>query len=123
MSRSHHPNNRRARAWGTRLFALLAVFLQVFVVPTHVHALSHAAPAGYSQTAHATASALDPATHEGQISCALCQAQHASNALPPGADALVVVDASHVINTALRIQRVSVARAYSWQSRAPPLAL
>lgn len=123
MRRSHHPSTSRGRAWGVRLAALLAVFLQVFVVQSHVHALTPVAPAGYAQDAHATASALDPATHEGQVSCALCQAQHASGALPPGEGALLAAATSHSINTALRIQRVTVARAYSWQSRAPPLVL
>lgn len=123
MSRSHHPNSKRPRAWGTRFAALLGVFLQVFVVQTHVHAQTPVAPAGYEQSAHATASALDQSTHGGQISCAFCQAQHANSALPPSADAIAELEASQTIEAALAIRRVSVVRAYSWQSRAPPAVL
>ena len=123
MSRSHHLTDRQAQVWRTRLLALMAVFLQVFVVQTHVHALAPVAPAGYAQSADSVASVFDPAPHEGQVSCAFCQAQHASAALPPSVEAELAVHASLNVEAAQYIRRGPIARAFSWQSRAPPLAL
>jgi hypothetical protein len=108
-----------ARRWALRFAALLAVFLQVFVVQTHVHALAPQAAGGY-ETALST---LDDAADTSQIACALCQAQAESSSVPAPAVLPAVAHVAAAQTRALEIRRVSVARAYSWRSRAPPNVL
>jgi hypothetical protein len=129
MRRSHHPKGggvRRiaTRAWATRFAALFAVFLQAFVVQTHVHAFSPIATAGYEHaTDGASAAAIENATHrEPQAACAVCQAQ-SSRTLAPAAEAIIEIANSGFVEPTVEIRRVSVAAAYSWQSRAPPAHL
>lgn len=124
MSRSHHPNNRAAGRWATRFAALLAVFLQIFVVQTHVHALTPVSGAGYERTAHAaSAVAHTPNTHHALSACALCQAQANGRAIAPSTAALERIEAPLLDKPAVEIAFVAVARSHAWQSRAPPTPL
>lgn len=126
MRRSHHPNSRSgARPWAARFAALLAVFLQTFIVQAHVHAYAPLAAAGYERAADEASSATaENAVHqELQAACALCQAQSASRAIAPTAQALAVENSSTAIEAAREIRRVSVAASHSWRSRAPPAHL
>lgn len=106
------------------LAALLAVFLQAFVVEPHVHVanpLSAAIAAGTGSHDHAQQHATLP--HE-QTSCLVCQA------LAAGGGTLLTRTVDLVEPSALAIlapsQPLHVAdrtRTHSWQSRAPPISL
>jgi hypothetical protein len=126
MRRSHHPESRSigARPWATRLAALLAVFLQAFVLQTHVHAFVPLAAAGYERTADSASAAVEnTAQQELQAACALCQAQSARRALAPSAQPIVIDGGGAFIEPASEVRRVTVAASHSWQSRAPPAHL
>jgi hypothetical protein len=126
MRRSHHPNSRRgARPWATRLATLLAVFLQAFIVQTHVHAIAPLATAGYERAAdEVPVATLENAAHqEVQAACALCQAQAAGRALSPTSQAIAVENGRNTVEPATDVRRVSVAASHSWRSRAPPAHL
>lgn len=101
--------------------ALLAVFLQAFIVQTHIHmpaAIQFAA--GYEQggadthdvSAHATAS-------DQKVMCALCQVLSNSSTLLTSPAILLAITQ---INAATDIALALAPRAIShfWQSRAPP---
>lgn len=114
----------RAADWRRVAFtlaALLAVFLQAFVVQTHVHA--PAAPltiaAHQADTAH-DADMHFSATSEHQLVCAVCQALAASGtAMLPNAAVAQIADQTStlaVVAIALAPRTIS----YLWQSRAPP---
>jgi hypothetical protein len=111
--------SRRASA----LFALLAVFMQTFVVQTHVHS-APIAPVVCEQTADGRhADQHVTAADEHQLSCVICQALAASaTTLPDASVASVAVDpAGEAARIALALAPTT--RSYSWQSRAPPALL
>lgn len=102
-------------------FALLAIFLQAFVVQTHVHPM--AAPIGISvqqggvandEPAHITAGA------EHQLICAICQALASSGVatLPSVATVLVAQQTNAIARVALAL--APNVHTHSWRSRAPP---
>lgn len=103
------------------LLALLAVFLQAFVVQTHVHAPVAPLSIGFHQPAGADGDAVHvTATGEHQLVCAICQALAASgSALPPGA-AVALVAAQTNSLAVIALSTAPRATSYSWQSRAPP---
>lgn len=125
--RSHRDFGAAATAWRHRAFtlvALLAVFLQAFVVQTHVHAMG--APA--SITAQQSGAAHDDTSHvtagaEHQLICAICQALASSGTatLPSAVKLLVAVQANTAALVALAI--APDVQSHSWRSRAPPLSL
>ena len=105
--------------WVTVL-ALLAFFLQVLVVQTHIHELTPVAKAaaGLHVPAKAPPKSQDPVDQ-----CRLCQELvHAGNFVTPLAAAspvsLSFVAASFLILPAVAI---TPATAFAWQSRAPPV--
>ncbi len=103
------------------LVALLAVFLQAFVVQTHVHtpvaplSIAFEQPAAaHDDAAHVTA----PSEH--QLICAICQALAASAmAILPGAAVALVADQTNAI-AVVALSLAPRITSYSWQSRAPP---
>jgi hypothetical protein len=103
------------------LVALLAVFLQAFVVQTHVHtpvaplSIAFEQPAAaHDDAAHVTA----PSEH--QLICAMCQALAASGtAMLPGAMVALVATQTNAI-AVLALSLAPRITSYSWQSRAPP---
>ncbi len=105
------------------LAAMLAVFLQVFVVEPHVHVanpLSAAIAAGsgsHDSQQHATL------PHE-QAACLVCQAlASAGGALPTAGGALVEPPAASVTLSRRPLHVGPRASAHSWRSRAPPVLL
>jgi hypothetical protein len=119
-----------ARRTGVRaafaLVALLAIFLQAFVVQTHIHTSGLLAPPTYERTADARAS--DDAAHataaiDHQQGCIICQALAANGSatLTDAAHVAAITNASYEI-AALEIRRAPRAVTHSWQSRAPPIA-
>jgi hypothetical protein len=121
-------SRRQARTrWGGKspafaLVALLAVFLQAFVVQTHVHGpapirIGIERPSADHPELHALAG------DEHQIACALCQTLASAGAatLPSAASVL----ASGAASTAAIIAIALAPRALShaWRSRAPPTHL
>jgi hypothetical protein len=119
-----------ARRSGVRaaftLAALLAVFLQAFVVQTHIHASGLFQQPAIERTADAAAP--DDAAHaiaalDHQQGCIICQALAANGgaALPDAAQVAASTNASYE-TAALEIRRAPRAVTHSWQSRAPPIA-
>ncbi|MGE0530992.1 MAG: hypothetical protein AB7G40_00860 [Hyphomonadaceae bacterium] len=103
------------------LLAMLAVFLQAFVVQTHVHAPVAPLSIGFHQAARAHDDAAHvTARDQHQLVCAICQTVAASSsALPPSAAvALVAAQTNSLAVIALSI--APRATSYSWRSRAPP---
>jgi hypothetical protein len=101
------------------LVALLAVFLQTFVVQTHIHGPA-AFFGNYEQRADAHAAHQVEAVDEHQASCALCQALAAAGSatLPSEASVVAAGRASQAAIVSLALApRVHT---HSWQSRAPP---
>jgi hypothetical protein len=104
------------------LLALLAVFLQAFVVQTHFHTLAPVS-GGYEQRVDAGHEQHVSATDEHRVSCALCQtlASAGSATLPSEGFTLVAERASQAAIVALATApRVHT---HSWRSRAPPTFL
>jgi Protein of unknown function (DUF2946) len=104
------------------LLALLAVFLQAFVVQTHFHAVAPVS-AGYEQHTDGDHEQHVSLTDEHRVSCALCQTLASAGAatLPSEAFVLAAERASQAAVIALAIApRVHT---HSWQSRAPPTFL
>lgn len=119
-----------ARRSGARaaftLVALLAVFLQAFVVQTHIHTSGL-----FTQPAFERATDTD-VSHDGahanaaidhQQGCVICQALAANGgaALPDAAHVAATTNAAYE-TAALEIRRAPRAVTHSWQSRAPPIA-
>lgn len=102
--------------------ALLAVFLQAFVVQTHFHAPSAPLNLAYEQPADAAhdGSAHVSVTNEHQLLCPICQALAAAGAatLTNQAAALVATQSNAVAVVALSLAPRTIS--YFWQSRAPP---
>ncbi|MGD9980491.1 MAG: hypothetical protein AB7H66_10355 [Hyphomonadaceae bacterium] len=116
---SGYAASRRRPAFA--LLALLAVFLQTFVVQTHVHGAPFAT--GYQ---HLIATDDEPrieALGEHQVSCALCQALATSGSatLPSGHAVLAAERATEAAIIALAL--APRFHSHSWQSRAPPQTL
>jgi hypothetical protein len=106
------------------LTALLAAFVQAFVVQTHIHTYAPLSGLAYEQAAQAAdQDAHVTAAHDQRI-CAVCAVLAASGrATVP--DALTLV-AEHVTTheaAAPHIRAPPAAPAPPWQSRAPPIAL
>lgn len=104
------------------LLAVVAVFLQAFVVQTHFHAIAPIA-GGYEQRADSDHEQHVSLTDEHRVSCALCQTLATAGAatLPSEAFILATERASQAALVALAIApRVHT---HSWQSRAPPTFL
>jgi len=127
MRRRHHPNSRAgARPWATRLAALLAIFLQAFILQTHVHAFAPVGVGNYARAAeHVSPPVLELASHQElqAAACALCQAQSGGRALAPTAQAIGVERAGAFVQPAPGARHVALAASHSWQSRAPPAHL
>lgn len=119
--RSHRDYGRAAvwRRQALTFAALLAIFLQAFIVQTHIHvpAVIQIA-AGYEHSsaqdvnAHATAS-------DQKVMCALCQVlSHSNTVLASPAILLATMHANAASDIALAL--APRALSHIWQSRAPP---
>jgi hypothetical protein len=120
--RSDRPFRAANRRIATVFAALLAVFLQAFVVQTHIHA-SPFAPINLSFERSVDASGGDTqvsAAGDHQRFCAICQALAAAGAatLPSGASLISTDSAGEQAILALTL--APHAHTHSWQSRAPP---
>jgi hypothetical protein len=98
--------------------ALLAVFLQAFVVQTHAHAYApvsagYELPAGAAHAEHVTAD-------QHQTVCVVCQALATAGAATlTSSTTLATVE--HVSEAAvLALTHAPQPHSHSWQSRAPP---
>ncbi|MBK6702887.1 MAG: hypothetical protein IPG56_03300 [Caulobacteraceae bacterium] len=102
---------------------MLAVFLQAFVVQTHVHTptaplqLSYAQPAGATDDAQAHARATN--THH-QILCVICLTMAASGSATLPASAIVTATTQTNGEALVAIALAPRVHSHSWRSRAPP---
>ena len=111
------PKTSAFKRWVTA-FALLAFFLQGLAVQSHIHApLQTVAANQVSQPLKAPLKAQDPIDQ-----CRLCQeVAHAGIFVAPSASAaLISLTYAAAQFSALPGHIPSSARAFSWQSRAPP---
>jgi hypothetical protein len=107
------------------LAAALAVFVQAFVVQTHIHAFVPLAPS------YQHAAGIDPGVHaqpsargEERSACALCAALAASGRAVLASGPLVGVLASAAFAVASPEPPLApYSLSHSWQSRAPPTHL
>lgn len=122
MDRNRRAPGPAVSLWRRQAFtlaALLAIFLQAFVVQTHIHtpvapiALSAAETGGHGDQ-HVVSASDHPRI------CAICQVLSSSSAapLPDAAAALVAERTSAVALVALALAPRTIS--YFWQSRAPP---
>ncbi|MBL8546636.1 MAG: hypothetical protein JNL81_09225 [Hyphomonadaceae bacterium] len=107
------------------LTALLAVFLQAFVVQTHVHVSGTTYAAGYTQQigdAH-DLSVDASAGGDHQVSCVICQAMStAGTAMLPGA-AIIAASLQSSADAIIALALAPRVHSHSWRSRAPPSIL
>jgi hypothetical protein len=118
----------RARGHGLfALVALVAVFLQSFVVQTHIDGLAGLVPVVSVErgvSAPPPIAKADPASHDTQAPCPICQAlATAGTTLLASGPALVSALGIIAHEARIDIRRVPVRPAHAWQSRAPPLSL
>jgi hypothetical protein len=102
--------------------ALLAVFLQAFVVQTHVHAYAAPVSASFELPAHAVHDSSEHVSADSghQAVCMICQAlATAGTATLTSATPIAAVE--HVTEAAmLALSLAPLVHSHSWQSRAPP---
>jgi hypothetical protein len=107
------------------LAALLAVFLQAFIVQPHIHASAPFAPAyERADNGSATSGAQANAAIDHQQGCIVCQALAANGgaALPDTACVAEQTNACYE-TAALELRQAPAQPAHPWRSRAPPLSL
>jgi hypothetical protein len=122
--RSDRPVRAAKERSATLFAALLAVFLQAFVVQTHVHA-APIAPINLSfeRSVDAGSEAHVSVANHHQRFCAICQALAAGGAATlPAAASLISSDAVGE-QAILAIAAAPRAHTHSWRSRAPPSIL
>lgn len=105
------------------LLALVAVFLNAFVVQTHLHTIAPFHAAAIERQADGADDTHATVTHE-QAGCVICQAL-ASGANAPLPDAaLALLTARHAETAAVaEATNAPEPAAHFWRSRAPPLAV
>mgnify|MGYP001240489094 CR=1 FL=1 len=124
--RSHHRRGSRAAVKRPALTfaALLAVFLQAFVVQTHVHVVP--APVAAVEVAGATthaASERASTARDAPALCVICQTMATSGTALLGHAAALIIDTAHADQPREAAQVALQITSHSWQSRAPPTFL
>lgn len=119
--RSRQIGERR-RQPAFALAALFAVFLQAFVVQTHVHGSLGAARPAYEQAnaqpGQSSAEVSAPDAH--QVACALCQTLATAGAALLPSDAAAVAAGKSADAGPAALSLAPLAHTHSWRSRAPP---
>jgi len=112
----------RAGRFAPVFAALLAVFLQAFVVQTHIHAFGIAAPAIERSVDGADDGHIASAEHER--TCVVCQALLSNGrALLPSTAEAAPKPALVAVAAPLALPQTPHGVSHSWRSRAPPLSL
>ncbi len=124
--RSRHRRGSRAAANRPALTfaALLAVFLQAFIVQTHVHVVP--APVAAIELAGATthaASERASTARDAPAMCAICQTMAASGTALLGQASTLLIDTPREEQPRETPQVALQITSHSWQSRAPPTFL
>lgn len=126
--RTTPDRERRGRAWQRALAvaaAAAALFLQIFVVQTHMHAQAAFAASGHERLADPASDgqALLSEAHE-QAACIVCKIfASSSRTLAPGGFALSAGPAAAHEAAAQDIPSPPRAPTHTWRSRAPPIVL
>lgn len=125
--RSHRNDRSTATSWRRQAFtlvALLAVFLQAFVIQTHVHTPVAPLPASYSQPAndgvHSEASHAVASNAHHQLVCALCQVLATAGAAVLPSAAVMLHTAQTNAEAIIALALAPRVHSHSWRSRAPP---
>ena len=116
---------RRAGKLAPVLAALLALFLQAFLVQTHVHAFALGAPAiERSQDDPAHADDGHVASTQHAAACVFCEALRSSGRSVLAAGAEIAGERQVVIEAeALALPVTPRTISHAWRSRAPPQAV
>lgn len=104
------------------LTALLAVFLQAFVVQTHVHVSGSTYSVNYSQQSGAAHDLSIDANAAGdhQVACVICQAMTTAGTATLPSAAIIAATVSTNADTILALAQAPRVHTHSWRSRAPP---
>lgn len=105
------------------LAALVAVFLQAFVVQTHIHApvMPIATQSGDVTHEHVTAHAS--AVNQHQLACVICQTLATNGVATLANTATILVAQQTTAAATLALAIAPRVHTHSWQSRAPPSIL
>jgi len=109
------------------LVAIIAVFLQSFVVQTHVDGLTGLQSAVAIERANgspAPVAHVETGSRDTQPACPICQAvATAGTTVLTSGPSLLTAHGVIAHEARLPIRLVAVRPAHAWQSRAPPIAL
>jgi len=134
MSMGRHPRAEVAGAGASararRLFtlvAVVAVFLQAFIVHTHIDGVAGFALAAAIERAGGAIydiAHVAPASHDTQSACPICEAMATAGTTVLASGPSLVSALGLIAHEAgLPIRLVAVRPTHAWQSRAPPIAL
>ena len=121
--RAHRPAAAmRRRPMAFVLTALLAVFLQAFVVQTHVHAAGATYSVSYAQQSGGAHDLTIDASAAGdhQVVCVICQAMTTAGTAMVPSTAIVVAAAQSSAEAVVALALAPRVHSHSWRSRAPP---
>jgi hypothetical protein len=103
------------------LAALIAVFLQAFVVQTHIHTPASMLGIGYEQSSTLSDVVVGHVTSGDQkIVCAVCQALSSAGSAPLVSNASLVLTGRTNAAAEIALALAPRSLSHSWQSRAPP---
>ena len=109
------------------LVAIVAVFIQTFVVQTHVDGLTGLGSAAAIERANGSPAPLahvETGSRDAQSVCPICQVMAtAGTTVLASAPSLLTAHGLIAHEAAQLIRRVAVRPAHAWQSRAPPTSL
>ena len=109
------------------LMAIIAVFLQTFIVQTHVDGLSglqSAAAIARANGSPAPLAHIETGSRDTQSACPICQAMAtAGTTVLASSPSLLTAQGLIAHEARLPIRLVAVRPTHAWQSRAPPIAL
>jgi hypothetical protein len=109
------------------LVAMIAVFLQTFIVQTHVEGLNglqSAAAIAHANGSPAPLAHVETGSRDTQSACPICQAMAtAGTTVLTSGQSLLTAHGVIAHEARLPIRVVAVRPAHAWRSRAPPFSL
>ncbi len=124
--RSHRAHRPAAAMRRSRiafvLAALIAVFLQAFVVQTHIHAAGAVYLVSFTQLSGGEHElSLDASTTgDHQAACVICQAMATAGAAMLPSAAIVAATVQANADAIIALAQAPRVHSHSWRSRAPP---
>lgn len=119
------PHFGRATSWQRQAFtlaALLAIFLQAFVVQTHIHTPVMAISAGLDDDGGAVHEHAASASDHQRV-CVICQVLSSSGSATLPSTAVLAVAKLTSLAAGVALAMAPRVHTHSWRSRAPPSIL